>query len=60
MKRVYSTDLTDLQEEREHATGGLRKEVQQKIDDLFFKNPSKVRKKKKKFRMPKDPDDMWY
>lgn len=58
--KIYSSDLENLQELREQARGSERKEIQQRIDDIFLKNPPKVRKKKKKIRMPKDPDDMWY
>lgn len=63
MKTIYHTQLDDLQEVREQATGLEREEIQKKIDDIFFKNPPKKRekreKKKKKFKI-KDPDDMWY
>ncbi len=58
--KVYHTQLEDLQELREQATGLEKKEIQKKIDALFFSNPKKHKQKKKKVRIPKDPDDMWY
>ncbi|GAH10584.1 unnamed protein product, partial [marine sediment metagenome] len=56
---IYHTQLDDLQEAREQATGLEREEIQKKIDDIFFKNPPKKRQKKRKIKI-KDPDDMWY
>ena len=58
-EQIYSTELGDLQGLREQATGDSRLEIQKRIDDHFFKNPTIVRKKKKKIRI-QDEEDMWY
>ncbi len=58
--RVYSTELADLQELREGASGNDKKDIQKKIDDIFFKNPTRKKKNKKKQHRITNPDDMWY
>ena len=55
--KVYTTELEDLQVLRDEAIGESRNGIQEKIDDHFFKNPTKVKTKKKKIRM--DEEDMW-
>ena len=57
--RVYYTELDDLQELREGASGNDKKKIQKKIDDIFFKNPTRKKKQKKQHRIT-NPDDMWY
>jgi hypothetical protein len=57
--KIYSTELDDLQELRESASGGVKKNIQKKIDDIFFKNPIRKKKKKKQHKIT-NPDDMWY
>lgn len=46
--KIYSTELEDLQVLRYEATGESRNDIQRKIDDHFFKNPEKVKRKSKK------------
>jgi hypothetical protein len=57
--RIYSNNLEDLQELRDSSTGDERKEVQKRIDDIFYKNPVKKEKKKRKRRIT-NPDDLWW
>lgn len=59
MKKIYSTELADLQELREGASGNDKKRIQKKIDNIFFENPPRKKKKKKQHRIS-NPDDMWY
>ena len=58
-KEDKRTKLEVLQDVREIATGNERLKAQANIDNHFFKNPPKVRRKVKKRKIRND-DDLWW
>lgn len=60
-KEDNRSKLEILQEVRDEAKGHDEQHLkaQQNIDNYFFKNPPKNRKKQKK-RHVKNPDDLWW
>ena len=55
---MKKTELQELQEMREEATGNAKVKIQGKIDEHFFGDPKRRKKKKKKIKMDFE-EDMW-
>jgi hypothetical protein len=59
-KETDMSELEILQQQRDEAVGYEKKLAQFKVDDHFFKNPSKQKKKKKKKIRIVNEDDLWW